>query len=669
MDPHLRDLFFTWDMGRKQRARMLNTSSKPSGKFKRLARAMALCERAFVVLLCVIGIAYILGIHTRLGLAIYSYQYGGAFLGLALSSIFLGFDAAKKAQLGWVYFLDTLLALLGLVGGFYIALFYPVLAENLGTPSTLRICLSALTALLILEAIRRTQGWVLVITISFFILYARFAYLFPGPFYAKGTFWRTLMNYLYLDPNGLFNVVLIGATIGTAFIFFGGVLLNFGFGQTLTDIALIAMGRFRGGPAKVAVMASSLVGTVTGGAMTNVMLTGPVTIPMMKRSGYTPVEAGAIEAVASTGGQLMPPVMGIAAFVMADNLGIPYAQVALASAIPACIFYFGIFVQVDLLAAKRGLTGLQPSEIPRLSHVMKKMVVLLPVGAMLVYTLFGLRLNPAVSGVATGLVALIMCAAAKETRTDFWRKLFKTLEDTGRILLDIAAILAGAGLLIGCLSISGLAVGMSLSLIQLAGNSIFLLLVLSAAASFILGMGMPSVAAYVLLAVLTAPALVEMGIPALAAHMFIFYWGIVSNITPPVALAAYASAPLAGADACQVGWAACRIAVMMYIVPFMFVFSPTLLLIGAPLKIAFDTVLALMGVLVVMAGIVGYGFARLRWWERSLLFLTGVVILSSATFPEQYFRTLAVALPGFVIAIFVLYMNWHRGRELSRRQL
>lgn len=630
---------------------------------------MAVCERAFVVLLCLIGIGYILGIHTRLGLAIYSYQYGGAFLGLALGAIFLRVGPTKKAHPDWVYLLDILLALLGLAGGMYIAFFYPSLAEDLGTSSPLRVALGGLTVLLILEAIRRAQGWALVVAVSFFIFYARFAYLFPDPFYAKGTLWPTLINYLYLDPNGLFNIVLIGATIGTAFMFFGAILLNFGFGQALTDVALITMGRFRGGPAKVAVVASSLVGTITGGAMTNVMLTGPVTIPMMKRAGYTPIEAAAIEAVASTGGQIMPPVMGIAAFVMAEFLGIPYAQVALAAAIPACIYYFGIFVQVDLLAAKRGLKGLPPNEIPRLGHVIKKMAVLLPVGAMLVYTLFALRLDPATSGVASGLVALIMCAAAKETRTNFFRKLFKTLEDTGRILLDIAAILAGAGLLIGCLSISGLAFSMSLSLIHLAGKNLFLLLLLSGAASFILGMGMPSVACYVLLAVLTAPALVELGIPALAAHMFIFYWGIVSNITPPVALAAYAAAPLAGADAWRVGWTSCRIAVMMYLVPFMFVFSPTLLLIGAPLKIALDTAIALIGVVFVMAGFVGHVFAHLRWLERSLLFLAGVVMFAAAAFPVTYSHTLALALPGVVIAIPVLFLNWwNRGRELSRRQ-
>jgi len=642
---------------------MCSMSIEPSGRPATLEKAMTACQRVFVVVLCLIGIAYILGIHTRLGLAIYSYQYGGAFLGLALSAIFLGIRPVKKAHPDWVRFLDVLLALLGLVGGFYVALFYPSLAEDLGSPSPLRVALGGLTALLILEAVRRTQGWVLVIVVAFFIFYTRFAHFFPEPFHAKGTPWRTLFNYLYLDPNGLFNVVMIGATIGTAFMFFGEVLLKFGFGQTLTDIALLTMGRFRGGPAKVAVVASSLVGTVTGGAMTNVLLTGTVSIPMMKRAGYSPEEAGAIEAVASTGGQIMPPVMGIAAFVMAEFLGIPYAQVALASAIPACIFYFGIFIQVDLIAARRGLKGLLPGEFPDLGRVIKRMTVLLPVGLVLIYTLFVLRLDPAVSGVASGLAALIMCTAVKETRTDFWRKLFETLEGTGRVLLDIAAILAGAGLIIGCLSISGLAFAMSLNLLHLAGKNLILLLLLTAFTSFILGMGMPTVAAYVLLSVLTAPALVELGIPPLAAHMFIFYWGIVSNITPPVALAAYAAAPLAGTDAWRVGWTACRMALMMYLVPFMFVFSPTLLLIGAPLKVALDTVLALIGVVFVMTGFVGYGFGFMRWWERGLLFLAGLVMFISATFPEQYGRTVVMALPGVAIAIPVLFLNRRNKRS------
>jgi TRAP transporter 4TM/12TM fusion protein len=450
---------------------------------------------------------------------------------------------------------------------------------SMGQTTPVRIVIAALALLLVVEAIRRTLGWALVILVVVFVFVARFSYLLPGPLYAGGTQWPLLLIFLYTDPGALFNMVIIAMTIGVGFIFFGQVVLNFGGGKFLTDIAVATLGRFRGGPAKAAVVGSGLVGSITGGALVNVMLTGPITIPMMKNIGYSPEEAAAIEAVASTGGQVLPPVMGIAVFVMAEFLGVPYADLALRAFIPAIVIYLGLLLQVDFIAMKRKMRGVTTSKLVTRGELLKKAGVFVPIVVVLIYTLFGLRFNPATVGVYSGLFALFICIALKENRTQYWRKLLQTIEDSGRTILNISIMLAGAGFLIGSLLISGLAFNFSLGLLHLAGGNLFALLLLTAIASFILGCALPTVACYVLVATLVAPALVQIGVPAIAAHMFVFYWGVVANITPPVALAAYGAATLARCDPIRAGFLATRMGILFYIVPFLFVFWPAMLLL------------------------------------------------------------------------------------------
>jgi TRAP transporter 4TM/12TM fusion protein len=600
-------------------------------RFRRLSGAAAVLQRALLVSLPLAGILFILNVQDYLRIVIFAEQYVGLFLTLVLSSVFIGVRLNKSDRTERVPWYDWVLAAASLPAGLYVTYFYPQLVYVLGYITVERVVLGGLTILLILEALRRLVGWILVILVAFFVVYARFSYAFPGFLGTSGTPWDMLLNYLYLDPNSLLYLTRIAATIGLAFILFAEMLLVFGGGKFLTDLSFALMGRFRGGPAKVAVVASSLVGTVSGGPVTNVMLTGSFTIPMMKRAGYSPAMAAAIESVASTGGQIMPPVMGIAAFIIAEFVGIPYAEVALAALIPAILYYIALFIQVDLEAAKQGLRGLPDRDIPAPWPILRKGWLYLVPLVLLVWLLFGVGYDPSTVGVLSAFAALAIVPLTKEARGGFLPKLLEVLEGTGRVLLDLTVVLAGAGLVVGVMAVSGLSSNLSMALIQAGRGNLPLLLVLTAAVCVVLGMGMPSVAAYALVAVFVGPALTQMKIPALAAHLFIFYFAILSNFTPPVAIAAFAAAALAQANPMRTGFQAMRLGVLAYIVPFLFVFSPTLLLRGTPVAIAMSFATAVCGAWLLGVALSGYLFEHLKAPFRILLGLAGLGLLIPPT--------------------------------------
>ena len=370
----------------------------------------------------------------------------------------------------------------------------------------------------------------------------------------------------------------VGAIVVLAFVLFGNLMFNVGGGAFITNVAMACFGQFRGGPAKMAVVGSTLFGTISGVAVANVVTTGVVTIPLMKRIGYKPHVAGAIEAVASSGGQLCPPVMGVTAFIMAELLGVPYRDVAIAATIPALLYYAAVFFQVDMEAGKTGLKGLPREELPKVSSVMgKSYLFLLPFSA-LVIALFFLYLTPEKSALAGVLPILIIgLLIQKETRFRLgW--ILDALNQTGRAILLIGPIGALAGIVVGTMSYTGIGFLISLYLGEFAGGNLFLLLPIVAIACFVLGMGMPTLPAYILLAVLIAPVMVQLGVVPMAAHMFILYYAGLSMITPPVCLAAYAGAAIAGADPMRTGVVASRLGIISYIIPFLFIFFPALAL-------------------------------------------------------------------------------------------
>ncbi len=629
-------------------------------KFRSLTGASRAAERTLLSTLTLVGALWALEVREFFGRAFFREQYLGLFLALALGAVFLGVKSHRDEHASRVPWYDWPLCLGGLTVGGYVVVLYPTIAYRLGVLTPDKVWFGALAILLVLEATRRLVGWVMVALGAAFILYAKFAYLMPGPLAAKGSTWERIAVYLYLDTNALFGLPLVvTASIVVAFIFFGQALYAVGGDKFLTDLASVAMGRYRGGSAKVAVVASTLFGTVSGNAVSNVVLDGPITIPMMTRAGYAPHMAAAIEAVASTGGQIMPPVMGVAAFLIAEFLAIPYSEVALAAVIPALLYYIALFVQVDLEAAKHGLLGLPREQLPRFRSVMARgWVFLLPL-LVLVYTLMIAGWQAGKAAMAAVITTLLVGAFQSANRLNL-RKLLTAIEETGRVLLDIVVITAVAGFVIGVLQLSGLGFRFSFLLVSMAGGNAFLLLTMTAIACIVLGMGMPTSVIYIMLAVLVGPALVQLGIAPLGAHLFLLYFGILSMITPPVGLATYAAAAIGRANYLKTGWAGMRLGIVAYVVPFVFAYHPALLLKGTAVDITLAVTTSVIGVGLLGVACAGFFFRSLGWATRGVAALAGLLLFP----PPSGGVWVAANVVG--LALGVLLVLWDRnGARLS----
>src|SRR5438093_993637 len=536
-------------------------------KFRSLGGAARAVEGVVLVGVTVAGAFWALGLQYHLPVPLFNEQYLGLFMGLCLARVFIVVKAYPAAPHDRVRWYDWIAAAAGLGVGLYITVLYPSISYTLASLSWDRLLPAMVALALILEATRRIAGWALMWIALACVLYAKFGWLLPGPLYAKGSSWGRIAVYLYLDSSGILGIPLgVTASIVVAYIFFGQALTAVRGDAFLTGFAMSVMGRYRGGAAKMAVVSSSLYGTVSGSAVANVVVDGAITIPMMKRSGYPPHLAAAIEAVASNGGQIMPPVMGAAAFLIAEYLSIPYGEVALAALIPACLYYLALFVQVDLEAAKNGIVGLPRAELPEVGSVMRRGWVFLIPLLVLLYTLMIDRWEAGKAGMLAVATTFVVGALQTETRPT-WRGLLEAIEGTGRTMLDLVAITSLAGIVIGAFQLSGLTSKLPLLLVSMAGGNVFLLLVLTAIVSIFLGMSLPTTVVYVTLAVLVGPALVELGIVPLAAHLFLFYFGMLSLITPPDCLATYAAAAIARSDFWKTGWAGMRLGIVAYTVP------------------------------------------------------------------------------------------------------
>lgn len=595
------------------------------GRYRKLKGFPGLCVRILLALLPVLGTIHILDLPVYFGVLIWREQYLGFFLGAVLSAIYLNVIPSKGSPTDRLPWYDAVLAALGLLSGLYIAFFFP--QRTLGIKPPFEPYLGGLAILLILEATRRLLGWILVIIAGCFIFYAKYAHLFPNVLYNYGVPLERLTTYLYLDANAVLGIALeTAATTVLAFVFLGTMLFEAGGAKFFTDLAQCVMGQYRGGPAKISVAASGMFGSISGSAVANVMVDGWVTIPMMIRAGFRPHIASAIEASASTGGIIMPPVMGAAAFLIAEFLAIPYAQVAIAALVPAILYYLVLFIQVDLEAAKYGLSGLSREEIPRLWTVIKEGWVALLTLSALIYVLFILNMEASMAALVVTLLLMMLNWAKNRFRFRL-KQLFLALEQTGRALLDIGVITATAGLVIGVLSLMGLGFTLSGILVKLSGGNAFLLLALAAVTCFILGMGMPTTAAYVVLAVLVVPALTQLGVVPLAAHLFLLFFAKASMISPPVCLAAYAAASIGRCDPMQTGWASVRLSLGTFIAPFVFAFSPALILKGSPGEILLVVTTTLAGSAAVAVAVAGYLYRPLSPSKRLLLALGGLFLI------------------------------------------
>ena len=570
-------------------------------------------------------------------------------LTFVLVLLFLLFPTARGRLRSKLYFIDILLALTSIVVGVYIFIEYQHLSGRQGLPNAFDIWFGFITTLLILESARRVVGWAMPLVAVFFILYGFFGRYFPAPFTHGGLTFEEVFAGLYTTLEGIFGAPLgVSSTYIVAFVIFGAFLGKCGGSEFFFNLAQSLFGTVRGGPGKVSVMSSSLFGTVSGSAVANVMVDGWLTIPMMKKVGFKAHVAGAIEAVASTGGQIMPPVMGAAAFIMAEILGVPYYKVALAAAIPALLYYLCLFIVIDLEAAKLGISGLKRADLPRFKDVMlSEGHLLIPLIVLLVMLMVFLY-SPMKASFYTIISILLVSYVKPKTRMTPG-KIFASLKEGGISTISVASACACAGIIVGMFVLSGLGHKLSYILVQMSGGNLFLLLLLTAICNVILGMGMPTTAVYIILAALAAPALIKLGISPMGAHLFVFYFGCLSMITPPVALAAYAGASIANTPPMKTGFAAWRIGLVGFIVPFMFVYGPALILEDSIPQIILACVTACIGVWALAISLEGYIFRDFPWWQRVIPFVAALLLIKPG---------IKTDIAGLIIfGLFLLYQH------------
>ena len=616
--------------------------------------------------LTVVAVAWSLDLPRIMGIALYPQQFFAVILGLALALAFLKVRAGRAGTRagGRIPWYDWCAAVLALAACFYVAVVYADVVNAIFLRPPEAYIPGTIIIVLMLEALRRVTGPALVIIVLLFLTYAVFGGGLAGRLAAREQDWPKLAGYMAYDANGLLGIPLsVASTIVVAFIFFGTLLNRTGGAKFFTDAALILMGRFRGGSMKIAVLASSLFGSISGSAVANVVATGVVTIPMIKRDGYPAHRAAAIEAVSSTGGQLMPPVMGASAFLMAEFLQVPYSKVVLAALVPALLYYGALFIQADLEAARLGIARTDRAAIPAGRAVLGGLHFVLAF-ALLIYALFGLIWQPERAALlACASVAITAFALGYDGRRATIRVLLGAFARTGEAVVEIIVIAAAAGVVIGVLNITGLSFNLTYTLVQIGGGSAFLLLVLSALVCIVLGMGLPTLGVYVLLATLVAPALVEVGIEPIAAHLFVLYFGMMSMITPPIALAAFAAASVAGAKPLATGFASVRFGWLAYAVPFLFVLSPALILIGTPVDIITACILATAGVWFISIALAGYLFSLIPAANRLLFASAGIAaLLPSPAFQGAFYLNLAGLGLGILALVFELLRR--RGAEL-----
>lgn len=576
---------------------------------------------SIAVTMCLACFAWNLELPTRLGFAVLKQQYMAFELGLALTLAYLQFGATPDTHPSRAFF-NSVAAIFIFLVLMYAAWDFPwLLREQSYRPWQITL-IGAAVVLAVMQNVRRLAGNMLAGIVLAFLLYALVADQVPGQLIGKALTPERLVQYVGFDPSAVFGSPLaVGTVIVLLFVFFGQLLFAAGGGAFLTDLAMAMTGQARGGSAKVAVVGSALFGSISGSAVSNVVTTGVITIPLMQRGGYKKEDAGAIEAVASTGGQLTPPIMGAAAFLMAEFLEIPYAAVASAALLPAALYYISVFTQVDLIAGRDGirqsdLTVLNPWQVMREGwHFLAPLVLML-------VALFFWNMDPEDAALLSAVVVLIVgfTKGYKGQRLT-WSRLIGVFEETGTSMVSLILVVAAAGFVIGVLNITGLGFALTLMLVDSVSSSTLLLLLMAAVICIVLGMGMPTSGVYVLLAALVAPSLVQAGITPMGAHLFILYFGMMSMITPPVALASFAAASIAQSDPLRTGIASMRVGWAAFVIPFVFVASPPLLLTGSWEDIAITSLTAVVGVIGITAALIGFWRVRISASVRACLLL------------------------------------------------
>lgn len=553
-------------------------------------------------------------------------QHRAIHVSFALMLVFLLYPASKRSR-GRITFLDVVFALVGAAVGAYIVIDYQNIIYRIGAPTTMEVVMGTLAIITIMEACRRSMGPALVVVAGVFVAYALLGHLLPGALSHRAYNYARVIEHMYLTSEGIYGVAIyVTATFVFTFLLFGAFLHESGGAKAFIDVAFALTGRFRGGPAKAAVVSSGLMGMISGSSFANVVGTGTFTIPLMKKVGYRPEFAGGVEAASSSGGQIMPPVMGAAAFIMAEMTGIGYRDIVVYAAIPAAIYYLAVFMMVDLEAARTGLRGLQPAELPNIKDALKKGVLLLIPPAGIVYFLMSGH-TPIKASFYAVLLILLVSMLRSDTRLT-WRKSFAAMESAARGGVSLIAACGVAGLIVGSVTLTGLGLKFADLVVMVSGNNLYLALFLTMIASIVLGMGMPTAALYIILAAMVAPALVKLGIPTAAAHLFIFYYGCFAAVTPPVALSSYVAAAIAKADPFKTAFTGWRLALSAFILPFIFAVYPKLILWGGfSLQTIVLAALAVVAVICASAAFGGYLLAGLNWAQRAALLGATIVLI------------------------------------------
>ncbi len=579
-------------------------------------------------------------------------------LAFGLFLIYLLYPPVKSWSRKSMNYIDVVLAFVAMIMPVYILTQYKDLVLRAGLNTEVDHIIAVIGIVTVIEAARRAVGLPIVFVSLAFIVYAFAGPYIPGILAHRGLGWMELADHLIFTTEGIFGIPLgVSSTFIFLFILFGAYLESTGLGMFFIDLANSIAGWAAGGPAKVAVLSSGLMGTVSGSSVANVAGTGSFTIPMMKKLGYRPEFAGAVEAAASTGGQLMPPVMGAAAFLMAEFVGIPYIEVVKAAVIPALLYYTGVWLGVHYEAKKYGLKGVPRNELPKFRELFFERGHLAIPLIIIVYLLVT-GYTPMRAALWAIALAIVCACLKKATRITPWQ-VVEGLIIGAKNVLGVLIACATAGIIIGVVTKTGAGLKLAAALLDIAGGHLLPAMFFTMVTSLLLGMGVPTTANYVITSTVAAPALQQMGVPVLAAHMFAFYFGIIADVTPPVALAAYAGSGIAGANPMKTGVQAAKLAIAAFIIPYIFVLSPVILMIDATIpKLIQATLTALIGMWALSIAMIGYFVQNCRWWERLVFFLGGLMMIDPGTYTD---------LVG--VAVLAAVSLWQISRKKSRVKL
>ena len=579
-------------------------------------------------------------------------------LGFGLALVYLLYPTRKSWSRTKLHPFDLLLAILGAAAPAYILIEYNQLVMRSGLVTTPDLVVGILGILLVVEATRRVVGIPMVTVVLLFLAYAFAGPYMPGVLAHRGLTLSQLVGHLFFTTEGIFGIPLgVSSTFIFLFILFGAYLESTGLGKFFIDLANSIAGWASGGPAKVAVLSSGLMGTVSGSSVANVVGTGSLTIPMMKKLGYHKNFAGAVEAAASTGGQLMPPVMGAAAVLMAEFVGVPYIDIVKAAVIPALLYFTGVWLGVHFEAKRSNLKGLPREQLPKMSRLLVERGHLAIPLVVIVYLLVT-GYTP-MRAALVAIVLSIICSALRKSTRMKPIEIVRGLDKGARNVLSVLVACASAGIVIGVVTKTGVGLKLASGLLTLSGGMLLPTMFFTMITAIVLGMGVPTTANYVITSTIAAPAIIQMGVPVLAAHMFVFYFGIIADVTPPVALAAFAGAGIAGGNALRTGVNAAKLAIAAFIIPYMFVLSPVILMIDATIPgLSVTTVTAIIGMIALSSALIGYLADNCRIYERILLIAGGLLLIDPGTVTD---------LTG--IAIFAIVLFFQLGRKKKRTNM